>query len=189
MSNEIPDYVRLACRRWGRQKRRIWRGEEWYINSEGKRVHHIDGYASSLLGRIREEREGAGQSIISQKWDEVYWGDGLDVRRCLPGMPERPLAVLHLQYVWDPEFAITASRKAALLEMSLANYWSWLKNAEFWVFARLDRLDASNSEIPQENPEKVLQMPKNEVKRKTNTVTSPYVSFESLQRSKLTVSK
>lgn len=129
MSSDIPDWVRTDCRAWGRQKRRIWEGKDWHGN--------IDGYAQSLLGRIREEREGAGQGTPAQRWPEVFWGAGLDVQRCLMGMPERQFAVLHFQYVWNPEWGITAERKARLLSIGRTEYIALTGRAENWVFARL----------------------------------------------------
>jgi len=130
MSTDIPDWVRSDCRLWGRQKRRIWEGRDWHGN--------IDGYAQSLLGRIREEREGAGQGTPTQRWPEVFWGSGLDVQRALMGMPERQFAVLHFQYVWNPEWGITVERKARYLGIKRTEYFGVVESAETWIHSRLD---------------------------------------------------
>lgn len=130
VSTDIPEWVRLDCRSWGHQKRRIWSGRDWHGN--------VDGYAQSLLGRIRDEREGAGQGARVQRWPEVFWGGGLDVQRALLGMPERPYSVLHLHYVWDPEWNITAKRKARVLELNPDVYYDNLDRAETWLWARLE---------------------------------------------------
>lgn len=129
MSEEIPQWVRNACHRWGRQKRRIWTGRDWHGN--------IDGYAQSLLGRIRDEREGAGQGTAAQRWPEVFWGDGLDVQRAIVGMPEKPYAVLHLQFVFDPAFGLSIDRRARLLELKRTSYTDALENAEHFLLGRL----------------------------------------------------
>lgn len=130
MTDEIPQWVRLACKRWGAQKRRIWLGRDYHGN--------IDGYAQSLLGRIRDEREGASQGVQSQKWPEVYRGDGLEVQRAIYGMPELGFEVLHFQYVWDPRWEITASQKAKILGIGRTEYFKRKDKAEVWVHARLD---------------------------------------------------
>lgn len=129
--SDIPQWVRDACRTWGAQKRRIWSGTDWHGN--------IDGYAQSLLGRIREEREGAGQGTPSQSWPEVFTGTGLDVHRALVGMGERRYAALHLQYVWDPEWKVRSHRKAEYMGISRSEYFELAEKAETWVEAKLDR--------------------------------------------------
>lgn len=130
MSSDVPDWIRRANGLWGRQKRRIWCGHDWHGN--------VDGYAQSLLGRIREERDGAGQGTPSQRWPEVFWGEGLDVQRSLLGMPEVPYAVLHLHYVWDPEWNVPITQKARALNIAREAYYESLDRAEYWVWSRLD---------------------------------------------------
>lgn len=153
MSSDIPDWVRSDCRLWGRQKRRIWTGHDWHGN--------VDGYAQSLLGRIRDEREGAGQGEVSQHWPEVFWGAGLDVQRCLIGMPERQYRALHFQHVWDPEWGVTAERKASFLGMKRTEYFELVDRSETWVHARLDlperRSDAQLVEFVNEIVTQALQ--------------------------------
>lgn len=130
VSNDVPDWIRRANGIWGRQKRRIWCGHDWHGN--------VDGYAQSLLGRIREERDGAGQGAPSQRWPEVFWGDGLDVQRSILGMPETPYAVLHLHYVWDPEWNVKATQKARAISVSRDVYYDSLDRAEYWIWSRLE---------------------------------------------------
>lgn len=137
--SDTPDWVRADCRAWGRQKRRIWEGHDWHGN--------VDGYAQSLLGRIREERDGAGQGTPAQRWPEVFWGSGLDVQRALPGMPERQYAALHFQYVWNPESGITADRKAAYLGVKRAEYFNVVTSAEMWIFSRLDLVSRPDAQL------------------------------------------
>lgn len=177
--SDIPDWVRTACNRWGRQKRRIWTGHDWHKN--------VDGYAESLLGRIRDERDGAWQGLRSQRWPEVFWGDGLDVQRALIGMPEAPLAVMHVHYVWDPEWCLVASKKAALLDMSLRRFWEELKKGEIWIFARLDcahtQVAVASTEISREDLKPVQRTATNAA----TAIGSPNLSFEALQRPKLSI--
>lgn len=186
MSSEIPEWVTLANIRWGKQKRRIWTGKEWYIDSSGKRRYDVDGYASSLLGRIRDEGAGAGQGQLKQHWDEVFWGDGLEVQRAIPGMSEMPFAVGHLQFVFDPEFGLTAPKKAALLDISTRTYWDELKLFQTWIQARLYRAHTQVSEIPKE---RVLQLPKKQDKKLSTLITSPSypLDLSALKRKKLSL--
>lgn len=130
MSDEIPQWVRQACRRWGIQKRRIWLGHDFYGN--------IDGYAQSLLGRIRDEREGSAYGVLAQKWSEVYRGDGLEVQRAIQGIGERRFAVLHLQYVWDPAWEVTVSQKAKYLGIKRTEYFELRDRAETWIHAKME---------------------------------------------------
>ena len=140
MSSDVPDWVRKFNGAWGRQKRRIWTGHDWHGN--------VDGYAQSLLGRIREERDGASQGTpSSQRWPEVFWGDGLDVQRSLIGMPEMPYSVLHLHYVWDPEWNVTATRKARCIGLERDVYYNHLDRAEFWIWSRLEASECSYTQI------------------------------------------
>jgi hypothetical protein len=129
--SDTPLWVRDACRAWGAQKRRIWSGRDWHGN--------IDGYAQSLLGRIREEREGAGQGTPSQRWPEVFTGSGLEVQRSLVGMGEQRYAVIHLQYVWDPQWKVRSNRKADYVGVSRSEYFELAEKAETWIEAKLDR--------------------------------------------------
>jgi hypothetical protein len=109
---------------------------------------HVDGYADSLLGRMRDERILFRRSRrvphetqvrrLRQKWEEVYFGDGMEVQLALLGMPEEAFNVLHLQYVWDGQFNLNATEKAALISMKTRAYWEALGRAEYWIWARLE---------------------------------------------------
>jgi hypothetical protein len=143
MTLEVPQWVRLACQRWGRQKRRIWSGRgEWYVDRLGRKTCHVDGYAESFLSRVQDEKVGAGSSSeVRQHWVEVYFGDALEVQRNLCGMPETPLSVLHLRYVFDPEFGLTAKQKSRLIGVSLSSYLNAQAVGEAWIWARLEPVD------------------------------------------------
>lgn len=131
----IPQWVREACRKWGRQKRRVWYGGERYEGGGW----HVDGWAQSFLGRVQDERVAAGSGSIAdrQQWPEVYRGEGLEVQRAVIGMPELPVLVIHLHYVFDPEFGLSVKVKAANLSMPVRDYWRTLNDGEAWVWARL----------------------------------------------------
>jgi len=175
--SEIPTWVIGGLRLWGRQKRRIWIGADWHGN--------VDGYAQSLLGRIRDEREGAGESgARSQHWPEVFWGAGLDIQRGIVGMRETPFNVLHLHYVWPSEWQLTVDQKSQSLGLKKAEYWRELENAENWTHAKLD--SASNCQ-PRE---KVLRVVVESATTRSHSdsiakVSSRAIDFSPLRRSKV----
>jgi hypothetical protein len=53
-------------------------------------------------------------------------------------MPEIPYAVLHLHFVFDPEFGLSVTQKAALIGIKRTAYNEALGNAEHFVLAKLD---------------------------------------------------
>jgi hypothetical protein len=171
---DMPRWVISALALWGRQKRRVWIGKDWHGN--------VDGYAQSLLGRIREEQilaanEGRlmpGESVarpVAQRWLEVFWGAGLDVQRGIVGMREIPYAVLHLHYVFLPEWQLTVAQKAEWIGITTAEYWRELENAENWTHAKLD----STSDC--QPSEKLLHVP---IQSATTCIQSAKVAKVSL---------
>lgn len=184
--SEIPDWVRVACGRWGRQKRRIWAGCDWHGN--------VDGYAQSLLGRIRDERDGAGQGVRTQHWPEVFWGEGLDVQRSLSGIAERQFGVLHAHYVWDPEWQVSVARKATLLELKRTEYFSLLEVGETWIHARLDVLAVPDSQLVEQVSEIVQKALQSGGGSAINSHTRqnsppPRLNLDALQRQQLTLKR
>lgn len=190
MSSDVPDWVRLACGRWGRQKRRIWTGSEWYVNPLGGKQQHVDGYADSFMGRIKDERVAAGSNgAYSQRWDEVFWGDGLDVQRAVAGMPEGPNDALHVKYVWDPEFNLSPRRKAEILGMKERAYWEAVGRAEFWIFARLDPAHDQVREIVTEISQGALKKATERAKKRVHLIALPELSFGALGRKPLSLKR
>lgn len=184
--SDIPEWVRLACGRWGRQKRRIWSGHDWYGN--------IDGYAQSLLGRIRDEREGAGQGTTSQRWPEVFFGDGLDVQRVMLGMSERPFAALHFQYVWNPDWNVTVPRKAGYLGIKRTEYFALVEQGETWIHARLQSDNVPDSQLVEQVHEIVREAlsphSASAIKRQTShTCQRAELNLSALNRPKLSLSR
>lgn len=115
-------FVREACREWGRQR--------WKLFDPN------DGWANvSLLGRIREERDGAGQTYFRQSFKEVYSGLGLEVHRAVQGMPDRPWQILNAHYV----FPGRANWKANRLKLHRAEYYRLLNQAHSYIASRLDK--------------------------------------------------
>lgn len=193
--SEIPEWVRVACRAWGSQKRRMWRGADWHLkvhlaqNATGQlgavatKHWHVDGYSESFMGRLMEDKMGAAQGRRRyQHFPEVYWGDGLEVHRAIPGMPEMAYGVLHLHYVFDPEFGLNARRKAALLSLKERAYWEALGRAEFWVYARLDPARNQASENIQEISAKLLHSEVSQATKAHHGRRVSELALEALQR-------
>lgn len=137
--SDIPHWIIRACALWGRQKRRIWVGKDWHGN--------VDGYAQSLLGRIKEERDGASSSQVNQHWPEVFTGDGLDVQRCLGGLAEAPRAALHFRYVWDPEWNVTIATKASYLGVKRTEYFQLIARGESYLHGRLETIQRPDENL------------------------------------------
>lgn len=194
MKTEIPEWVRVALRHWGHQKRRVWEGRgNWYMDKNGIRQVHIDGYSDSFMGALMEDREGAGQGCVRQRWEEVYWGDGLEVLKALPGLPETPNDALHVRYVWNPECGLVARQKAALIGLKERAYWEAVGRAEYWIWARLEGKNPAHTQVLDAS-EKIIQLPLRRAKSSgthtTHTVCVPKVSvpqlnYAALKRSKL----
>lgn len=133
----VPSWVHLAVERWGRAKRRIWMGG-YVVKSGGPAVFHCDGFpARSVLAKIRDERDGAGTNRTMQRWSEVMTGDELEVQRATLGMPEKPFAALHLQYVFDRDM-LTKPEKAAALRCSTTEFYAATCRGLVWVHAKLE---------------------------------------------------
>lgn len=184
--SDLPYWILRACRLWGSQKRRIWAGRDWHGN--------VDGYAQSLLGRIKEEREGASSSQVNQRWPEVFTGDGLDVQRALLQckLKERPRIVMTFQYVWDPDWQVAAQKKAEIIGIDRATYFRDLNKAhrKIQTFLECD----SQSHVPSHHsPRKIIvQMITQELQRSvTPAITRriPDLALNALGRSILKISE
>lgn len=210
MSIEVERWVRDYCRDWGRQKRRIWRGADWHIklhvgkDANGKTVldatkhWHVDGYAESFMGHLMDDKMGATQGKRGyQHFPEVMWGNGLEVQRAIIGMPETANDVLHLHYVFDPEFGLRAERKASLIGLKERAYWEALGRAEFWVFGRLLAGNSAQEQVSEKAEEKqappLRTVPISATSRDTPVglpkVSVPSLNLAALNRSKLTISR
>lgn len=190
-----PEWVRKACGSWGKQKRRIWRGGEWHINKDGSKGWHVDGYANSLLGRIRDEGDGAAQGTISQHWPEVMWGDGLEVQRSLSGMHGNQHLVLHFHYVWDPDWNVTVMQKSDYMGIKRTEYFQLLENAETWVHARLASLgDRPDAQLVEKVGQIVRNALKSSEEKAINSQTRqnsspPRLNLDALQRPRLALKR
>jgi hypothetical protein len=159
------------------------------VSPLGGKQQHVDGYAQSIMGRIKDERVAAGDGCRSQHWDEVYWGDALDVQRASVGMPEMPNDALHVKYVWDPEFGLSPRQKAEILGLKERAYWEAVGRAEFWIFARLSPAHAQATETVIEISQDRLQTGLKEAKKSVHQITSPELSFKGLNRATVSLKR
>lgn len=102
-------------------------------------------------------------------------------------MPVQPYDALHLKYVWDPTFGLTASRKAALLGMKERAYWEAVGRAEFWVFARLESAQAQTTAVVEKIIKEALRERVVSATNLTHRDKAPKLSFTALNRPKLTL--
>lgn len=207
--SEVPENIRVACRHWGSQKRRVWQGGDWYMmqataKEPAGRRKHVDGYAESLLGRIRAEQILFRRSKrvphetrvrhLRQQMDDVYFGDGLEVQLALIGMPEHAFSVLHLHYVWDAQFNLNATEKAALIDMKTRAYWEALGRAEYWVWARLEcgmrahEISGAVSDLVEKIVERTLTATKRAAKKEQDGHGSPRKELDLAALNRPTVS-
>lgn len=128
---EIKSTLDPMCREWARQYRRIAQGGVVY--PDGTFV--VDGWPTvTLLGKLREERDGATQGRMSQHFAEVYRGDGLLIWLAMESMPLREREVLYARYLSRDLVRTQADE----LGISVAQYWSRLDCAYFFLAGRLD---------------------------------------------------
>lgn len=97
------DWIDESGKLWGVSKRRIVLGGYWYDNTE----FHKDGFSPrSIVAKLWDEREGAGQGASTQKTVEVFMGEALafEIGMCHAQEPWFYLA--HFRYViptrWMP---------------------------------------------------------------------------------------
>lgn len=132
----IDTTLEHALRVWAAQERRKWRGENAAGDPDG-----LD--AACLLGKIREERDGASQNRVNQRTPTAaHWGEGLIIHRAMHGMPEAPRVCVWLYYVLVGPDQIPIKTKAQHAadylgsRVSVAEYWNELKLGETWIAAR-----------------------------------------------------
>ena len=102
------DYVRQSAKDYGRIRAQVL-GTARLDDSTAERML---GALTSTLGRVREEREGAGQGYSTQKFPEVYTGAALHVWRAWNAMPcERMRDALDL---WAAAPGVGSKVKAAV---------------------------------------------------------------------------
>jgi len=99
-----------------------------------KRLMYVggDGFApASVLAKIRDEREGAGEGHRpTQHWAEVYTGDGLAVHKVTLTMTDVPRGVMTAYYLMRADWFVPANKQAAYFGLETREYWDALRLAE-----------------------------------------------------------
>lgn len=103
---------------WAAQKRLVLAGEE--------------GFAPrNVLEKIRREAEGAGEGKKStQRWPEVYWGDGLLVHQVTLELAEIPRLVLTCYYLFRADWMWPITDQAQQIGIPKPDYFEHLGRAE-----------------------------------------------------------
>lgn len=132
------EWVDDAFRAWGLQKRRVYLGG--FFTGEH---FHTDGHATrSVAAKIYEEREGAGQSDVRQKWAEVLTGDALMVSRSIQGIAEHWHWLAIYRYVIPNQVMRPKAKYHELRQMfprqfrQRDDYYDQLDSLHTWVMAR-----------------------------------------------------
>jgi len=109
---------------WAAQKRRIWLG--------GARGH-VDGYSvRTVLGRLKDEAEGASQpgGAATQRWSEVFTGDALAIEIILNGLPYGPRMAFNGYYLFRGGFWLPIRVIVEAVGVSRTKFWEDLGTAE-----------------------------------------------------------
>lgn len=103
-------------------------------------INLIDASLPSVLGRIREEGEGAAQGTFTQKYGEVYRGEALAIARALHGAPWTVRGVIAAHYLLPfPPLGPAAEVKATALGIGgRQDYYRALDAAYSYLAGRLD---------------------------------------------------
>lgn len=94
-----------------------------------------EGFAPrSVIEKIRREREGAGEGKKStQKFMEVYWGDGLLVHQVVLELTEVPRLVFTAYYLFARDWYWPVADQAQHIGLTKPDYWEHLGRAEVAV--------------------------------------------------------
>lgn len=110
------------------------------------------------------------------------------------GMSEAQHAVLHFQYVWNPEWGITVDKKARCIGISRAQYSIELGKAETWLHARLDPKPALDTQLIEKVSEIVSKALQTEGSQATKAhcgevslAKHPDLDFAALKRAKISL--
>ena len=126
MGRRRPDSIDLACREWGRTRRRVLGLADLTTS------HEYLGAVRSTLGR-RRDLHAASPGRGEQHFPEVYSGVVLDVHRAYRAMRTEFKDVLDLHYVARAPIV----DKAAAAHISVAKYFQLLARAKAFVEAWL----------------------------------------------------
>ena len=114
------DAIDLLCERWGATRRQL------LGLAPCREAREYLGPTGSTLGAIREDREGAGQGTVTQRFPEVYVGDAFHVNRAWRYLLVSHNAGRHLQaLVIDAYYTFggTAKWKAARLGLARQEFY------------------------------------------------------------------
>jgi hypothetical protein len=138
------DPIDLVCEQWACTRRQL------LGLAPCRQAREYLGPTGSTLGSIREDRDGAGQGIVSQRFPEVYVGDALHVNRAWRYLLVSHNRARHLQaLVLDAYYVYggTAKWKAAALGMSRQEFYDARDAAKVFIDGWLARIDDSLEKV------------------------------------------
>lgn len=108
------DWIDDSGKTWGVAKRRIVLGGHWY-QDQG---FHTDGFsARSVVGKLWDEREGAGQGSLRQRPIEVFIGEALSFEIGMQDACEHWYYLAHYRYVIPSRWVPGKTKMLELREM------------------------------------------------------------------------
>ena len=124
------DHIDTLCERWGVARRQL------LGLAPCKTAREYLGPTGSTLGAIREDREGAGQGQVTQRFPEVYVGDAFHVNRAWRYLLVSHNASRHLQaLVLDAYYTFggTAKWKAERLGIKRQEFYDLRDDGKIFV--------------------------------------------------------
>jgi hypothetical protein len=89
------------------------------------------GPQSSIAGKIKDDAYGAGYSVASQQWPEVFTGDALVVNQAWHAMPELPRVVADMRWVVRGPVTL----KVAYIGIDKREFWRKVDFCKTWLSA------------------------------------------------------
>lgn len=141
------DWIDEKCKVWGKQVRK---------RAIGKAGQHEEGWPSvSVLGKIKEEWEGAGHRGGGKPVQPIFsgfMGDALDVHRAI--FHPRPMrfelyAALKLHYCLRAPVKIKVNQLHLITgkRHSVAEYWNVIDRAHHFLEARMYGLESTAQQV------------------------------------------
>ena len=126
----LIEAVREMGRTWGAQKRYMERKD----NEQGWNPR-------CAIVRFQEQQDAAASRTqrVTQFMEEAHTGDGLMFARALNGAPYELNEIAYIHFVSIGK----AKQKAAVMQISNAEYWRRVGELNIWVAARLPTVETT----------------------------------------------
>jgi hypothetical protein len=130
MAGHPKEWLHPMLKSWAEQYVRARNGYRTFADG----TRHFDGWpVATVLAKIREDGEGAGQGMRRQSYAEVYAGDGLTIWRAMDGMRIDLREVLYARYLSRQPIR----QQAQNLGLGERDYFRLLDNAFHYLEGRI----------------------------------------------------